>query len=237
MLFADRADAGRHLACRLTDRAADDVVVVGLPRGGVPVAYEVATALEAPLDIIIVRKLGVPSQPELGMGAIGEDGSRIINDAVVRLAHISPRVMEEVEQRERAELGRRVRRFRGDRAAVPLKGRVVIVVDDGIATGSSAHTACQVARAQGARHVVLAVPVGPPDIQREFGPDADEIVCLHTPPDLSAIGEAYADFTQTSDEQVVELLASASNPARGNTAGGHSGLRGQTGQGRKWFAR
>ncbi len=213
MLFVDRFDAGRRLAERLRPRTSQDVVVVGLPRGGVPVAFEVATALHARLDVIVVRKLGVPFQPELGMGAVGEGGVRIINDQVVRLAQVSGEELAAVEQRERAEVQQRARRFRGERAAVPLAGRTVVVVDDGIATGSTARAACQVARAHGAGKVVLAVPVGPEDIAQLIGPAADEVVCLHTPADFVAVGQAYADFSQTSDDEVVDLLERAARRA------------------------
>ena len=150
MFFADRLDAGRRLAARLEHLRGQPVVVLGLPRGGVPVAFEVARSLDAPLDVIVVRKLGVPFQPELGMGAIGEDGIRIINDEIVAMARISESDLAAVEARERAELERRARRFRGDRPRSPLTGRTVVIVDDGIATGSTARAACQVARAQGA---------------------------------------------------------------------------------------
>ena len=213
MLFMDRRDAGRRLAERLRDHAGEDVVVVGLPRGGVPVAFEVARALAAPLDVIVVRKLGVPFQPELGMGAIGEGGVRIINERVVRGAQVSEGELAEVERCERAELERRVLRFRRGRPAVPLAGRTVIVVDDGIATGSTARAACQVARAQGATRVLLAVPVGPPGVREQMGADADEVVCMETPIDFFAVGQCYRDFAQTTDAQVVELLKIAAAPA------------------------
>jgi len=207
--FVDRVDAGRRLAGRLAYLRDEDVVVLGLPRGGVPVAFEVARALEAPLDVIVVRKLGVPFQPELGMGAIGEEGVRVINDEVVRAALVTPAELEEVEQRERVELERRARRFRGDRPRVPLTGRTAVVVDDGIATGSTARAACQVARAHGAARVVLAVPVAPPDAVSEFRRLVDEVVCLETPARLWAIGQWYRDFSQTSDDEVVALLEQA----------------------------
>ncbi len=209
MTFIDRADAGRRLAARLQPLRGEAVVVLGLPRGGVPVAYEVARALDAPLDVIVVRKLGVPFQPELGAGAIGEDGVRIINEEVIHVAGVSASQLDEVEARERAELERRVRRFRGDRPRVALKGRTVVVVDDGIATGSTARAACQVARAQGAARVVLAVPVAPRDWEVRFGADADEFVCLDTPEPFYAIGQFYDDFTQTSDEEVIACLERA----------------------------
>ena len=165
--------------------------------------------MDAPLDVIVVRKLGVPFQPELGMGAIGEDGVRVINDEVVRLAGVTAAELVTVEQRERVELHRRAARFRGDRRRVPLSGRTVVVVDDGIATGSTAKAACQVARAEGAVRVVLAVPVAPADWTARLGGDADEYVCVETPEWFAAIGQFYDDFSQTSDEQVVACLERA----------------------------
>ena len=212
MAFIDRADAGRRLAARLQHLRGDQVVVLGLPRGGVPVAYEVARALDAPLDVIIVRKLGVPFQPELGMGAIGEEGVRVVNEEVVRIAGVSASQLDEVEVRERTELEVRVRRFRGDRPPIALEGRIVVVVDDGIATGSTARAACQVARAQGAARVVLAVPVAPPDWRGRLGKFADELVCLQTPDPFYAVGQFYDNFTQTSDEEVVACLERAARP-------------------------
>ncbi|MBC6463588.1 phosphoribosyltransferase, partial [Actinomadura sp. HBU206391] len=206
MVFVDRIDAGRRLGARLRHLRGEDVVVVGLPRGGVPVAFEVAQALDAPLDVIVVRKLGVPFQPELGMGAIGEDGVRILDEEIVRLACVSAVELAAVERRERTELERRAERFRGDRDRVPLSGRTVIVVDDGIATGSTARAACQVARAHGAARVVLAVPVAPPDWTSRLEHDADELISLQTPTPFFAIGQWYADFSQTSDEEVVACL-------------------------------
>ena len=189
MLFADRIDAGHRLAERLGHLRDADPVVLALPRGGVPVAYQVAEALDAPLDVIVVRKLGVPFQPELGMGAIGEDGVRIVNPEVVRAARVTDDEIAAVERRERAELERRARRFRGDRPRVPLEGRTAIVVDDGIATGSTARAACQVARAHGAARVVLAVPVAPPGWTDRLGDDADDLVCIETPELFWAIGQ------------------------------------------------
>lgn len=209
MIFADRIDAGRQLALRLHHLRDEPVVVLGLPRGGVPVAAEVADALGAPLDVIVVRKLGVPFQPELGMGAVGEGGARVINDEIVRLARISPRELTDVETRERAELERRARRFRGDLPRVTLEGRTAVIVDDGIATGSTARAACRVARTLGAAWVVLAVPVAPPDWTARLGAEADELVALETPEPFHAIGQFYADFSQTSDDEVVECLARA----------------------------
>ena len=213
MRFADRADAGRRLAESLGFLVGEDVVVVGLPRGGVPVAFEVARALGAPLDVIVVRKLGVPVQPELGMGAVGEGGVRIVDREIVRRAAVSERELSTVEQRERAEVVRRSSRLRGDKTPVPLTGRTVIVVDDGMATGSTARAACQVVRAQGATRVVLAVPVGPEDIERRMRADADEIICLYKPVDFFAVGQFYDRFDQTIDREVVELLRRASERA------------------------
>ncbi|HCU97447.1 MAG TPA: phosphoribosyl transferase [Actinobacteria bacterium] len=214
MPFFDRSDAGRRLAARLTHLQDEDVVVLGLPRGGVPVAAQVARALRAPLDVIVVRKLGVPVQPELGMGAIGEGDVRIINPEVVRIVRVSQDEIAAVEARERAELERRARRFRGDRPRTPLTGRTAIIIDDGIATGSTARAACQVARAQGAGRVVLAVPVAPPSTCADLAADADEVICLETPEHFLAIGEWYRDFSQTSDDEVIGLLRQAAQEER-----------------------
>jgi putative phosphoribosyl transferase len=191
-----------------------DVVVLGLPRGGVPVAYEVATALDLPLDVIIVRKLGVPSQPELAMGAIGEGGARTIDDDVVAMAAVQSADLSAVEEREKLELERRAVLFRGDRPRLTLKGRTALIIDDGIATGSTARAACQVARAQGAARVVLATPVAPPRAVAELRGDADEVICLSTPELFWAIGEFYFDFTQTSDDEVTALLVRAADRRR-----------------------
>jgi putative phosphoribosyl transferase len=207
MRFVDRADAGRRLAERLQAHQGDDVVVLGLPRGGVPVAFEVARALGAPMDVIMVRKLGVPFQPELAMGAIGEDGARTINDEIVRATHVTADELAAVEDAERRELDRRAYRFRIDRPRVDLAGRTALIVDDGIATGSTARAACQVARAQGATTVILAVPVAPPSAVAGFAGDADEVVVLATPDPFVAVGHFYADFSQVSDDEVLDLLA------------------------------
>jgi len=218
MIFADRLDAGRRLAARLEHLRGQPVVVLGLPRGGVPVAFEVARSLAAPLDVIVVRKLGVPFQPELGMGAIGEDGIRIVNDEIVSMAGVSESELAAVETRERAELERRARRFRGDLPRTALAGRTAVIVDDGIATGATARAACQVARKRGASRVVLAVPVGPTGWTARIGPDADECIALDTPEPFWAIGQFYTDFSQTSDDEVVDCLARAA--ARATAAAG-----------------
>ncbi|HEX2384291.1 MAG TPA: phosphoribosyltransferase family protein [Acidimicrobiales bacterium] len=211
MAFKNREDAGRRLAARLAPWHDEDVVVLGLPRGGVPVAYEVALALDAPLDVIIVRKLGVPIQPELGMGALGEDGVRVLNAEVIEMARVGESELEEVERRERSEVERRSRQFRGDRGRLPLDDRVVVIIDDGIATGSTARAACEVARAHGARQVVLATPVAPPAAVHELRNAADEVVVLETPERFFAIGQWYDDFTQTPDRAVTDLLERAAD--------------------------
>jgi putative phosphoribosyl transferase len=212
-MFADRADAGRRLAARLEYLRGEPVVVLGLPRGGVPVALEVARALGAPLDVIVVRKLGVPFQPELAMGAVGEDGVRVINREAVRLARVSAAELAAVQAREQAQVDARAARYRARRPREPLAGRTAIVVDDGIATGATARAACQVARAHGAARVVLAVPVAPPGWEERIAGAADELVCVDTPPGFFAIGEFYADFSQATDEEVIGCLERAAVPA------------------------
>ncbi|MEU9040381.1 MULTISPECIES: phosphoribosyltransferase family protein [unclassified Kitasatospora] len=212
--FADRTDAGRRLAARLAHVGGPETVVVALPRGGVPVAAVVALALGAPLDICVIRKLGVPYQPELGMGAIGEDGVRVLNEQVIRLASVTDDQLAAVERRERTELERRARRYRGDRPPADVRGRTVVVVDDGIATGSTARAACRIVRARGAARVVLAVPVAPRDWTERLEEVADELVCVDTPSPFFAIGEFYADFSQTEDEEVLRLLAEARSRER-----------------------
>lgn len=216
MRFADRVDAGRQLASLIAqhDLGESEVVVLGLPRGGVPVAYQIATALDLPLDVIIVRKLGVPSQPELAMGAIGEGGARTIDEHVVAMAGVEAEDLGAVEEREKLELGRRARLFRGGRPSLSLTGRTALIVDDGIATGSTARAACQVARAQGAAEVLLATPVASPRAVAELRADADDVVCLSTPELFWAIGEFYFDFTQTSDDEVTTLLERAAERHR-----------------------
>jgi putative phosphoribosyl transferase len=222
-VFADRSDAGRQLADRLLVYALQDPVIVAMPRGGVPVAAEVADRLGAPLDVIVVRKIGCPWQPELGIGAIAEADVRILNDPLIAQTGVSPEALEQATARERAELARRVRRYRGDRAEVPLDGRVVILVDDGIATGFTARAAVEALRMKGARQVILAVPVAPEHTIESMRSVADEVVVVDTPPWFFAIGEFYEDFTQTSDKQVVELLKQAAvrsgGAARGTSRG------------------
>lgn len=206
MYFTDRIDAGRQLAARLTGLKGQDLTVLGLPRGGVPVAAEVADALDAPLDICLVRKLGVPYQPELAMGAIGEGGVRVLNEHVITQTGVSDRDLAATEERERAVLEERTRRYRGDRAPADISGRTAVVVDDGFATGATALAACQVVRARGAARIVLAVPVAPRGWSDRVARVADETYCVHEPADFYAIGQFYRDFAQTADEEVVAAL-------------------------------
>ncbi len=221
MVFADRDDAGRRLATRLGYLRGEPVVVLGLPRGGVPVAFQVAQALGAPLDVIVVRKLGVPFQPELGMGAVGEDGVRVLNPEVVHASGVSGDELAAVQAREQAAVQARAARYRVRRPREPLNGRVAVVVDDGIATGSTARAACQIARAHGAARVVLAVPVAPPGWQARIGAEADELVCVDTPRGFFAIGQFYASFPEVSDDEVIACLeraAALQDPAQASTA-------------------
>ena len=190
-MFANRSDAGRKLAARLTGITNEQLVVLGLPRGGVPVAFEVASALGAPLDVIVVRKLGVPFEPELAMGAIGEDGVRIVNDDVVRGARVTQVEFARIEARERLDLARRAERFRGQERRVSLAGKTALVVDDGIATGSTVRAACQVARAHGATRVIVAAPVAPPGTIDDLRAVADDVVVLASPASFCAIGQFY----------------------------------------------
>jgi putative phosphoribosyl transferase len=203
------------LADALEGHRGSDVVVLGLPRGGVPVAFEVARSLGAPLDVLCVRKLGVPFQPELAAGAVGEDGVLVVNPDVLAAADISPIELDALARRGREELEQKVRRWRGLGRRLPLAGRTALVVDDGIATGATARAACQVAREHGAARVVLAAPVGSTSAisalrQGSTGPD--EVVCLDRPPGFYAVGQAYRHFDQTTDEQVTALLRRAADP-------------------------
>jgi putative phosphoribosyl transferase len=207
MRFRSRPDAGCRLAEQLQRLRAEDPLVVGLARGGVPVAAEVAGALGAPLDVLVVRKLGCPWQPELGVGAIGEDGVTIVNRPLVASLGLTPQEVEAVARRERAELERRLDRYRAGRPAHPVEGRTVILVDDGMATGSTARAAVRVLRARGARRVVVAVPVASAEAVRALGGVADEVVALRTPTWFLAVGQFYEDFAQTTDQDVTRLLA------------------------------
>jgi putative phosphoribosyl transferase len=207
-IFKDRVDAGRQLGRRLAELRGQDVVVLGLPRGGVPVAFEVAAALDAPLDVIVVRKLGLPYQPELAMGAIGEGGTRVLEDQVLSHSRVGEDELQAVEEHERSVLENRVARFRMGRSRQDLTGRIAVIVDDGIATGSTARVACRVARKMGAARVIMAVPVAPAETLTSLT-EPDEVVCLATPPKFTAVGYHYRDFSPTEDEEVVLLLDAA----------------------------
>jgi putative phosphoribosyl transferase len=205
--YRDRRDAGVELAGKLAQfTRRKDVVVLGLPRGGVPVAYEVARALDAPLDIFVVRKLGVPGHRELAMGAIASGGVRVLNDDVIAWYRIPDEVIDETAREEQAELERRERAYRDGRSPLDLRDRIVILIDDGLATGSTMKAAVQAVRAHGPSRIVVAVPVGSPETCREFATIADEIVCARTPEHFTAVGQWYRQFSQTTDEEVRQLL-------------------------------
>jgi putative phosphoribosyl transferase len=206
VVFVDRIDAGRRLAERLADYARLEPVVIGMARGGVPVAAQVAERLGAPLDVLVVRKIGVPWHPELGVGAIAEGGATVANDALIAELGIRPDELEAVVGRERRVLDERVHRYRGRRPPVPVAGRVAIVIDDGLATGYTARAAIDALRRRGASRVVLAVPVAPRHTMEALRSVADEVVAVDPRDDLYAIGEFYADFSQTSDDEIVALL-------------------------------
>lgn len=209
LVFRDRTDAGERLGAALGAVRSADPVVLGLPRGGVPVAARVAAALGAPLDVIVVRKLGAPMQPELAVGAIGEDGVRVVNDDVMRLTGTTAAELRRTEEHERQVLERRVAGVRAARPRESLDGRTALIVDDGIATGATMRTAVQVARAHGARRVVVAAPVAPPEVVDMLGRVADEVVVLDEPANFEAVGKWYRRFDVVTDEQVVELLLEA----------------------------
>jgi predicted phosphoribosyltransferase len=207
-VFADRAEAGVALARALESwRGAADAIVLGLPRGGVPVAHEVASALGLPLDVLVVRKLGLPWQPELAMGAIASGGAVVVNDEVLRYLPPGSAAFDEVRLREQRELERREREYRGDRPPLDMKGRTGILVDDGLATGATMEAAVRSLRAIGAARVVVAVPVASVEARERIAGVADEVVCLETPEFFSAVGQWYREFGQTSDSEVRELLA------------------------------
>ena len=209
-IFSNRTEAGRLLAEKLLKYAGRaDVIVLGLPRGGVPVAFEVAQRLGAPFDVFIVRKLGVPGFEELAVGAIASGGVRVLNEDVMRAIPNVDEVIELVTAKETAELERREQSYRDGRPAPELRDRVVILVDDGLATGATMRAAVKALRQCGAARIVVAVPVGPPDTCREIEEEADETVCATTPEFFQAVGQYYEDFSQTSDEEVRELLARA----------------------------
>jgi putative phosphoribosyl transferase len=208
MLFQNRTDAGRKLAGALTKYKRRHPVVLALPRGGVPVAAEVATELGAPLDLVLVRKIGVPTQPELAMGAVTDGGQPMVvrNSEIVKLCGVSEGEFEAVCKEELAEIERRRRRYVGDRPRAEVKGQVAIIVDDGIATGATTLAAIQAVRSRKPRELVLAVPVAPLDTVKKLYAEVDATVCLDTPEELGAIGYFYNDFRQVGDEEVIATL-------------------------------
>ena len=216
--FADRAAAGRRLAAELQPARSPDLVVFALPRGGVPVAVEVARALGAPLDVIVVRKLGAPFQPELAMGAIGETGARIIDAEVVAVTGVTEAALRKVEDVERDVVRARAARLRHGRQRIDVGGRTALIVDDGMATGSSARAACRIARQWGAARVIVGVPVAPAATVRTFT-DADAVVAVYLPPRFTAVGSYYRDFRETSDDEVIRLLDEADAAGRERPAG------------------
>jgi putative phosphoribosyl transferase len=212
--FRDRREAGRLLAEELAGHSGrDDVIVLALPRGGVPVAYEVARALGAPLDVFLVRKLGVPGHEELALGAIASGGVRLLNENVVRGLRIPPEVIDRVEAAERAELERREREYRGDRPAPDVRGRTVILIDDGLATGASMRAAVAALRQGRPARIVVAVPIAAASTCEDLRDEVDQVVCARTPEPFLAVGLWYEDFSQTTDDEVRDLLRRA---ARGH---------------------
>jgi len=226
VIFRDRIDAGKQLAARLRKYANHpDVIVLALPRGGVPVAYEVAKAIGAPLDVFLVRKLGVPGYEELAMGAIASGGVRVINEDVVCQLHIPDDVIDAVAAEEQRELKRRERAYRGDRPPPDVNGRIAILIDDGLATGSTMRAAAEALRKQEPAQIVVAVPVAAPQTCEEFRREVDEIVCAVTPEPFRGVGLWYEDFSQTTDEEVSELLRKATTQTKqaASRAGGQAG--------------
>lgn len=213
-MFDDRRDAGRALLGAVRAEKPDDPIVLALPRGGVPVAGEVARGLGAPIDVLIVRKLGAPSQPELAVGAIASGGARVLNDDLIgRVPGLTPEALEETIVRETVELERRERAYRGDRPFPELGGRTVLIVDDGLATGATMRAAVAAVREQGPARIVVAVPVGSPEAVRALAREADRVICLEAPPGFRAVGQFYTDFAQTSDDEVRDVLARAGTRA------------------------
>ena len=209
MMFNDRREAGQRLGEVLLAYRDEQPLVLGLPRGGVVVAYEVARMLKAPLDVIVARKIGAPGQPELGIGAIAPGDTLVVDPYIVRVLGLSEEDIRQLAEREQRELERRIRLYRGDKPMPDVTGRTVIVVDDGLATGVTARAAMRSLRKQHPRKIILAVPVCAPDTAEALKKEADEVICLFAPPDFRAVGLWYRDFSQTSDEEVIELLQKA----------------------------
>jgi len=204
--FNDRQSAGTLLGHAVAELALANAVVLGLPRGGVPVAAKVAEAIDAPLDVIVVRKVGAPRQPELAMGAVGEDGVLVVNDEVVEIIHITKADLDEVARRERDTLDRSVRSIRAVRPRVPLSGRAAVIVDDGIATGATMRAAIRVARANDVRSVIVATPVAPSDVIADLEEEADAVVCVAQPEPFGSVGRFYRHFGAIDDDEVMDLL-------------------------------
>ncbi|MGV6475738.1 phosphoribosyltransferase [Azotobacter vinelandii] len=218
--FPDRVHAGRALAERLASEGPwDDALVLALPRGGVPVAYEAASRLGLELDVLLVRKLGLPGHAELAMGAIASGAVRVMNEDIVHYAHVTTATVDAVAERELQELQRRERVYRGERPPPSVRGRPVILIDDGLATGATMRAAIEAAKLLGAAQVIVAVPVGAPDTVERLRRQADRVICLFSPQDLVAIGYWYQDFGQTSDREVQELLRQAWSANRTNNDG------------------
>ena len=207
MTFADRHSAGEALGRAVARLEPEEPVVLGLPRGGVPVAYEVARELGCPLDVLVVRKIGVPMQPELAMGSVGEGGVVVRNEDVIQIARVDDETFERVLESEKEELESRLRMYRSEAPPIDVEGRTVIVVDDGLATGSTARAALQVLKERDAREIWLAVPVAPIDTAEDMESIADRVVTLQTPRRFGAVGAWYRDFSQTSDKEVRSLLS------------------------------
>jgi putative phosphoribosyl transferase len=219
-LFKDRTEAGQRLAVKLAAYAdRQNVLVLGLPRGGVPVAFEVANALKAPLDVFLVRKLGVPSQEELAMGAIASGGVRVLNEEIVKALRLTEATIDRVAQKEQQELERRERLYRDNRPVPALQGRTVIVVDDGLATGATMRAAIEAVRQQQPARLVVGVPVSSFETCQEIGSEVDEIVCVETPRPFYSVGLWYKDFPQTTDEEVRDLLFKAENSQQPSAMG------------------
>jgi putative phosphoribosyl transferase len=219
ILFKDRADAGRRLSSRLSQFASrNDVLVLALPRGGVPVGFEIALALISPLDVLVVRKLGAPGQEELAMGAIASGGTHFINSDIVHALHISVQQLDERLAQEQQELERREHLYRGDRGTPDIHGHNVILVDDGMATGSTMRVAISAVRRNNPTSVIVAVPVASYSVCRQLDKEADSVVCLYTPVDFYAVGQWYGSFTQTTDDEVRDLLNRAIKPTEHHVA-------------------